>query len=865
MRHAQLVAPALAVALLSGCASAPARSPAAAPAPSSASSLAAAAPGARATVEVRAAPLAADTGAGERVPAFRPGPLVTWGPAPKGTLHTQRVRTYDLVHQVVHVRFDWSRHAVIGRTTIRFTTLSQPVRDFTVDAVGMRIGRVTDARGRPLRHDYDGRELTVHLVPALAVGDTTSVTIAYESVRPKMGAYFIDRVHYIWTQGETMANRYWVPTYDYPNDKETWEFYITVPKGEKALSNGRLVSVDTTRAGVVWHWKLMHPASTYLMTAAVGDYTVLHDHWRDVPVDYWVYPDSVAAGWRGFGMTPEAIKIYSHETGIPYPWSKYDQVAAPDFIFGGMENVTATTQNDNGILHPAWAEPERYSGGLVAHELGHQWFGDMLTTADWGDIWLNEGFATFMEQTFTAKARGRDEGDYDRFGAQQTALAADRRHRRPIVWHRWVTNPFEVFFGGQVYQKGATVLQMLRHMLGDSTFWAGMHRYAVDNRFKPVVTADLEKAFEQTTGRDLSGFFKQWVYGAGYPAFRVSYTYAAGSGTLSLDAREVQPRDSMTGYFDVDVDIRAFTRVGPVDGVLHVRDGAGRLDMRLPSAPLGIEWDRGGWLLDVVDFPRPTDMLVYQLVHAQSVINRIHAMQDLARRGNQPEAAEAVARASGEDAFWGVRARAAALLPDFADRTVVREALLAATHDPDPRVREAAVRSLSRYPGTAVVARLRELATSDRSDIARGVAVRSLAALLPADQALAVIRPMLEQSSWLDVLRTSAIAALAEVDSPDAWTIAMRFLPAGHSQGARETALSVLVRKSAGRQAELARAVEPLLNDPDLFIRSAAARALGRLGQPSSVAALEARRKVEAESRVVNAIDAALAQLRGGG
>jgi len=800
----------------------------------------------------------------EPQPPFRSEPLLTaWGAPPEGQQHAERQRTYDLQHQVVHVRFDWARHAVVGSTSLTLAPLDTALRDVALDAVDMTFGSVTDSLRQKLMHDYDGRTLTVHLAEPLPPGEHTVIQLDYETVRPKQGAYFIDRNHYLWTQGETEANRYWIPTYDYPNDRLTWEFFITTSPNEKALSNGRLMGTRQVPDGLEWHWALQHPSSSYLMSAATGDYAVVEDHYQDVPVEYWTYPDSVAAAKRGFGMTPRAIDVYARKTGVPYAWSKYAQVVAPDFIFGGMENVTATTQQDDGILFPAWAEPQANSSGLVAHELAHQWFGDLLTTRNWPNIWLNEGFATFMEQIFQEADQGQDEGDYDRLGAQEQVLAADRRARRPLVYDRWVTDPFELFFSGHIYPKGATVMQQLRHQLGDSLFWASMHRYTVDHMYQTVVSSDLEKAFEQTTGKDFAPYFKQWVYGAGYPVFQVTYSWDAPARSLLLAATEVQPRDSLTGWFDVDVDVQVLTDAGSVKGKMSVRNGQGQVTLQLPAAPRAIDWDDGGWLLDLADFPRPVSMLAYQLAHDDDVIGRIDAAAELARHSSDNAAVVALATALQSDRFWGVRQRVAGGLRAFAGNETAKSALLAASSDQDARVRQTAAGVLASYPGDAVAARLTELARSDASLFVRGTALRSLAAVAPA-QAIPIATAMLGQDSWSDVLRVSGIRALAAAHAPAAWSTFLGYLPPAHGRNVRQAAIQALASLArGGREAELATSLEPLLGDQDLFIRQQAAGALGALGQPSSLAALRARRSVEAESRVLNSIDEAIGQLEG--
>ncbi len=469
-----------------------------------------------------------------------------------------------------------------------------------------------------------------------------------------------------------------------------------------------------------------------------------------------------------------------------------------------------------------------------------------------------------MEQIFREEYKGKADGALDRLQAQEQVIAADRRARRPLVYDRWTADPFDLFFSGHIYPKGATVLQMLRHELGDSVFWAAMHRYTTDHAYGTVVSADLQHAFEQQTGRSFDAFFKAWVYGAGFPVFQVRWDWDEFSSTLVLAAKQVQPRDSLTGYFDADVDVVVRTDSGMVRDKVRVRDGAGRYAVRLPAIPLSIEWDAGGWLLDITDFPRPTTMLAYQAEHADDITGRIEAVQLMAERTGQTAAVEAVAKTARSDPFWGVRSRAARALRAFSEDTTAaaaRAGLLAASRDSDARVREEAARSLGSFQGDDVAARLAELARADSSYYVRGTAVQALASA-SAERALPVIREMLTQDSWLDVLRSHAIMALSTAGAPDLWQTLARYIGPDNERATREAAIQALLAHAKGREAELARTLEPLLADADHNIRIAVAHALGELGQPGSVAALEARRKTELESRVVNAIDAALGELR---
>jgi aminopeptidase N len=786
---------------------------------------------------------------------------MTWGPLPAGTPHAERVRTYDLQHQVVHVRFDWPRHAVVGSTTIRVAALDKPLTSIALDAVGMTIVRVSAPSGGRLRYDYDGSTLTVRLPGTLRARGRTSFTVDYEALRPKKGAYFVDRRHVVWTQGETEDTRYWVPTYDYPNDKTTWEFYIRSAKNEKALSNGRLAGpARAVGDELEWHWVLDQPNSTYLMSAVTGNYVVLQDKWRAVSVGYWTYADSVEATWRGMGKTPRMIDLFSSRTGVDYPFTKYDQVNAPDYIFGGMENVTATTQSDDDILHPASEESHYNAEGLVSHELGHQWYGDFLTTRDWANVWLNEGFATFMEQTWAEFGRGAEQGAVERLEAHQATISADRAARRPLVYDRWVTNPLELFFSGHIYPKGAAVLQMLRHQLGDSLFWRGMNRYTTAHAKGNVVSDDLRRAFEEVSGRDFKPFFAKWVYGAGLPVFQVSYGYDVAKRAVTIEAREIQERDSLTGFFDPDVDVEVLTEAGAVHAVVAVRGGVGRASIPVPAEPRSIRWDKGNWLLDVTDFPRPTSMLAYQLAHDDDVAGRLESVEILADRSDELVALRALVAAT-HDTLVSVRERAVVALAKQGSIPLAADAILGATRDPDARVRGAAATALASVRGAESVARAREMATSDPSLLAQGAALSS-AAKLDGQRSLDVIRAALARDSWRDLSRRYGVRALATVDADESRPLLSRFLGPATSRNTRVEAIRAVVARAEGHQAEVASTIVPLLDADDLFVRGAAATALGQLGQRSSIDALEARKRVEAESRVVNLIDAALASLR---
>ena len=449
--------------------------------------------------------------------------------------------------------------------------------------------------GKALRFTQDTAHVTVRLARRAAVGDTVEFTLQYHGV-PERGLYIVPRRNVIWSQGEATETRAWVPTYDASNDKTTWEFLVTVDTGMKVLSNGRLVGVTPVNGGSqnVWHWSQEKPASTYLYSVVAGPFTILHDQWRGIPVEYYTYADTVNAAWRTFGETPAMIELYSQVLGVNFPWDKYDQSIIPDFTYGGMENVSATTQTDLA-LHGAAGEPGAAAAGLNAHELAHQWFGDLTTTADWADIWLNEGITTYMESVQEEKTRGWDAAEQNWYNQQQAAMQADQNEVRSLVWGKYEgTDPISLFFSGHVYPKGAQLAHQLRRLLGDSTFWAGMNRFLTDNAYKPVTTADYAVAMEKTCNCDLDWFFDQWAYGIGYPEGALH----APLGRRHEDAACRRHADAADRLAASVLPLprhhpRHHARLGGPRSSVMVAHQTDTFAIALPSAPLSFRFDEG--------------------------------------------------------------------------------------------------------------------------------------------------------------------------------------------------------------------------------------------------------------------------------
>src|SRR5215469_11599568 len=409
-----------------------------------------------------------------------------------------RSKDYDLQHSKIALRFDVDQKKVIGDVTHTVTPLREGVEKISFDSVGLQIESVKVNRSAAKFSTTD-EKLIVDLPKAGKVGEKYDIEIKYEG-KPTKGLYFIlpskdypNGPTQVWTQGESEDTRYYLPTYDYPNDRLTTETILTVPSDWLTVSNGKLVSTSDAGKGMkTWTWRESVPSSTYLFSVVAGDFVEQKDTWRNVPVTYYAPKDRGDRLNVNYSRTPAMIELFSKKLGVDYPWEKYAQSMVDDFVAGGMENSSATTNTATSLKNPKLVpEYPMDEDELISHELGHQWFGDLVTTKDWGDIWLNEGFATFMETVWTEAHYGKDQADYNRWKTSRRWFQSHNVYGKPIVRHDFDdSSEFDL----NAYDKGGWVLYMLRHELGEDAFYAGLKHYLEVNRGKNVVTADLIKA-----------------------------------------------------------------------------------------------------------------------------------------------------------------------------------------------------------------------------------------------------------------------------------------------------------------------------------------------------------------------------------
>ncbi|MBX7169827.1 MAG: M1 family metallopeptidase [Pyrinomonadaceae bacterium] len=515
---------------------------------------------------------------------------------------TPRVRTFDAQHYIIRSSFDRKNKIFYGDVTVQVKPLTDNFNKLVLDSVGMKFQSVTlEPTGTTLDYKQTADKVTVILDKSFSQNDLVSVRFKYSSQTPKKGVYFVDEekadgkvLHssQVWTQGEAEEARYWFPSYDFPDDKATTEQYITIPNDEVAIANGELLEKTENSDGTTtFHYKMPVVHSVYLTSFVVGKYVKVEGKYKNIPLGYYVYPGKENIVEKAYGKTPDMMRVYEELTGIDFPYNKYDQTIVARFNFGGMENITATTMADTEIMFGLFS-PD-IAVDLVSHELAHSWFGDLVTTKDWSNLWLNEGFATFMEAAYREKSNGR--ADYLRKvredAAQYMAEDSYSNSRHPLMRPNPPTD--DSLFDTTTYQKGGAVIHTLREEVGTENFWKAINIYLNRHKFDNVVTEDLKRAMQEVSGKDLSWFFDQWVYKAGFPKLIITQVYNQTKKRLTLNITQSQKIDSITpSAFILPMELEIQTAKGTKTEKIQINKRSQTINLQVDSKPVKVIFDK---------------------------------------------------------------------------------------------------------------------------------------------------------------------------------------------------------------------------------------------------------------------------------
>jgi aminopeptidase N len=756
-----------------------------------------------------------------------------------------RTRDYDLQHSKIALHFDIDQKKVIGDVTHTVSILRDETSKIAFDSVGLTIQSVTVNKS-PAKFETTSAKLIVPLPYASHPGEKYEIEIRYEG-KPTKGIYFIvpdkDYPHRpieIWTQGESEDTRFYLPTYDYPNDRLTTETILTVPASWTTIANGKLIGVtDAGNSMKTWTWRESVLSSTYLISVVAGEFDEAKDSLRGLPVDYYAPKGRGDRLVPNYSRTPAMIDLFSKKLGVDFPWEKYSQTMVDDFVAGGMENSSATTNTAESLRDPRLIpEFPIDEDDLISHELAHQWFGDLVTCKDWGDIWLNEGFATFFEIFWSESHYSKDETDYSRWMSAREWFSATDLFPKPIVRFDFDDSSE---FDDNSYTKGGWVLYMLRHQVGDDAFWKGLKHYLEVNRGKNVVTADLIKAIDEANHMDVDRFFNEWVYGAGAPKFDVAYTYDDAKHQVGLKVKQTQKVEGLVGLFHVPVDIEITTPSGPKLYTINVSKDVETFVLPSDASPLMVLFDKGGNLLKTLDFHKEKKEWLYQLKNATDYFDRAEAVIALGRIKNDDEVVSALGNALNTDKAWGIRAMSADALGRIAGPAALK-VLLATLNtkiNEAPPSRQRIVSALGYFKDdAAVTAKLESIARDDHSYRARASALQTLGHI-KAPSAFGVLEAAVAGDSPDGILRNAALRGFGALDNDKAVPILREWSSLGKPIDSRTAALTSLAHLDKDNK-DLTRQIAAYLTEPRFSIQEAAIHALGSRGDPSAIPALEA-------------------------
>ena len=779
--------------------------------------------------------------------------------------HYNPDRPGQVEHIFLDLTLDIPNQSYEGTCSIQIKPVRSGIDRFTFDAVNLIINSVTVA-GAPQHFDYDGEQLQVQLTEPTEAGEIVTVAIAYRVKKPQRGLYFIapDK-HYpnkpvqVWTQGEDEDSRFWFPCFDYPGQLATSEIRVRVPKNLIAISNGELVKTQEGRDFKIFHWhqKQVHP--TYLMTLAVGDFAELRDEWNGKPVTYYVEKGKEAEARISMGKTPRMIEFFSEKYGYAYPFPKYAQVCVDDFIFGGMENTSTTLLTDRCLIDERAAIDNRNTESLVAHELAHQWFGDLVVIKHWSHAWLKEGMASYSEVMWTDHEYGADDAAYYLLNEARNYLDEDAsRYRRPIVTH--VYREAIELYDRHLYEKGACVYHMIRAELGEELFWKAIAQFVNDNAHRTVETIDLLRTIETATGRNLLFLFDQYVFRGGHPDYKVAYSWDGDSNLAKVTVTQTQAKDGNSkDLFDLKIAIAfGYTSENPepqtpnpVFFSVRICDREQSFYFPLEQKPTFISFDAKNPTLKTVVLEYPIPELKAQLQHDPDPVSRIYAAEALAKKGGL-ESVNALAAALQQEFFWGVRVEVVKNLATIKlDQAFA--GVLIGLKDVDARVRRATVEALAAVKTADSYKALKPIVEKgDASYYVEAAAIRALGSIAGAnlmeekeEKILKLLKSVLkERQGWNEVVRSGAIAALSQMKTSEAaLDIILDYTELGTPQALRLTAIRALGAISTGQtNVNLERILNRLkeLSRESFFLTQVSvANALGQMETAKAIAILQ--------------------------
>ena len=735
--------------------------------------------------------------------------------------------------------------SISAKAIYKLRAAGKPISTVELDAVDLLFKKI-EVNERSAKYETKNKSLRVDL--GYEVGIDSNATVAIEYVGyPKKGLYFRGptkshpgRFVHLFTQGQAEDSKYWYPCYDHPNMKFSSEILVKAPENMQAVSNGRLVSSEVSGGGKrLWHFSQEIPHSSYLLSLIVGDYEKIYEKYDGISVEYYVPRDRKADVARSFQKTPKMIEFFGSATGLKYPYPKYSQAVVSDFMFGGMENITATTLTEK-TLHDDRAHLDFQSENLVSHELAHQWFGDYITCKDWSHAWLNEGFATYFSVLFREFDLGWDDFQYSMQASfEKFNDDTNERYHRQIVENRYF-DPEELF-DSHTYDKGSWVLNGIRGTLGDDLFLKAIRNYVKAQSVSIVETSDFRKTLEQVSGLDFEQFFSEWLYSPGFPDYVAEYSFDDDSSIARLDIEQVNAGIDGVPLFSNLIDLEfTFQEGSKKRERITLKQKKDTFSFSLSDKPVNISIDPKNWILKKLKFRKPKEMHLYQLSSDPNAMERIRAASELSEFKTQ-DVVDAMSRVVSSDAFWGVKLEVAKNLGKIATSEALGALIALRAHN-DHRARRGVAVGLRFFAklderNNAIDALIYYL-NNDESYYVRAYAAHSLGFFPDSEKAFSALEQALKQDSINDQIRYRAFLGFAEMKNVKAISLAEEYLEKGAEYQGRIGAAYAIGKIGKGNPEALKTLLATQYTD-EFRVRAESATSIAYLEDQSAIPQLE--------------------------
>jgi len=622
---------------------------------------------------------------------------------------SEREKIFDLVHTKLKVDFNFSDKTMNGEAWVTLKPHYYDANKVVLDANTMIISEVK-LNEKNLNFTYNDFDLEIVLPKTYTKNQEFTLYIKYLSQPEKVkdrgskaitdakGLYFINtdgfdknKTAQIWTQGETQANSAWFPTIDAPNQKMTQEIEITVPNKYVTLSNGALINQIKKGKNRTDHWKLDKKHAPYLAFIGVGEFEIIKDNYKNIPVDYYVEKEYAPYAKEIFGLTPEMIGFFETKLGVDFPWNKYSQIVVRDYVSGAMENTTAVVHGEQAYQKPGQLIDNNIQENTIAHEIFHHWFGNLVTSESWSNLALNESFANYSEYLWREYKYGKVNAEMHLFDQVEAYKNAQDAKNKSLV--RFTYDDREDLFDLVSYNKGGAILHMLRKVVGDKAFFEGLKQYLTKYQYQSAEVHQLRLVFEELTGKDLNWFFNQWFYGAGHPDIQVSYDYNTLRKTVTVNLFQLQ-----AGYFQFPISIDVFEGSKKTRHTVFVDAKDASFTFPYNRQPNLIQINSDNNLICDLNENKILSDYIFQLKHADNFVHRREALFEVVKKQEEKDAFNAVVEALNDQSYK-IRILALEnidLINKFSKRDAINKIINIANNDKKTLVQASAIGTLGK-------------------------------------------------------------------------------------------------------------------------------------------------------------------------